>query len=189
MTFKAFHECIRADAYRYNGSNSSINRLLLYFRTIGYRYTYWMRLCALLHSCKILYPLFILCLFILRLISYRSGIQIPYSTCIGKGFYIGHFGTMVITPCAKIGKNVNISPGINIGKANRGKNKGFPTIGDNVYIGPGAKIIGAVHIGSNVAIGANAVVTKDVPNDACVAGVPARVLSMDGAEGYVNNRV
>ena len=89
----------------------------------------------------------------------------------------------------KIGKNCNISPGVNIGKANRGKNKGYPTIGDNVYIGPGAKIIGAVKIGNNVAIGANTVVTKDIPDNACIGGVPARILSMEGAEGYVNNRV
>ncbi|MFC2064935.1 serine O-acetyltransferase [Chloroflexota bacterium] len=74
-----------------------------------------------------------------------------------------------------------------MGKANRGEREGYPVIGDNVYIGPGAKIIGKVHVGNNVAIGANCVVTKDVPDNAVVAGVPGRVISMKGSEGYVEN--
>lgn len=88
-----------------------------------------------------------------------------------------------------LGKNIIISPGVNIGQANRGKHKGTANIGDNVYIGPGAKIISSVHIGNSVCIGANAVVTHDVPDNACIAGVPAQIISMDGAEGYVNKRV
>lgn len=59
-----------------------------------------------------------------------------------------------------IGRNCNISQGVTLGLANRGKNKGYPTLGDNIYLGPGAKIVGAVHIGNNVCIGANCVVTK-----------------------------
>ena len=84
---------------------------------------------------------------------------------------------------------MNISQGVTIGQVNRGKYQGVPTIGNGVYIGPGAKVIGKISIGSNVAIGANAVVTTDVPDNACVAGVPARVISMDGADGYVNRTV
>jgi serine O-acetyltransferase len=61
-----------------------------------------------------------------------------------------------------------------------------PVIGDNVYIGPGAKIIGRVNMGSGVAIGANAVVTKDVPDNAVVVGVPAKVISYNGSKGYIN---
>jgi len=72
---------------------------------------------------------------------------------------------------------------------NRGSKKGTPIIGDNVYIGPGAKIIGNVNIGNDVAIGANAVVTKDLPPFAVAVGVPARVISLKGSEGYVNNRI
>lgn len=133
--------------------------------------------------------MWIIAFFYLRHLSFKSGIQIPYNTNIGKGFYIGHFGTIVVNGEAKIGDNVNISPGVNIGQANRGHNKGVPTIGNEVYIGPGAKIVGAVKIGNNVAIGANAVVTNDIPDNACVAGVPAKILSYDGAKGYVNRTV
>lgn len=117
------------------------------------------------------------------------GIQIPYKTKIGKGFYIGHFGTIIVNGNAVIGDNVNISQGVTIGQANRGKRKGVPIIGNEVYIGPGAKIVGKVVIGNNVAIGANAVVTNDIPDNACVVGVPARIINMQGAEGYVNNKV
>ena len=117
------------------------------------------------------------------------GIQIPSATRIGKGFYIGHYGTIIVNAKAIIGDNVNISQGVTIGQANRGQHKGVPVIGNEVYIGPGAKIVGKVVIGNNVAIGANAVVTNDVPDNACVAGVPARIINMKGAEGYVINKV
>ena len=67
------------------------------------------------------------------------------------------------------------------------KKKGSPIIGDNVYIATGAKIIGAIKIGNNVAIGANCVVTKDIPDNAVVVGVPGKVISYEGSKGYVNN--
>ena len=117
------------------------------------------------------------------------GIQIPVTVRIGEGFYIGHFGGIVINGAATIGKNVNISHDVTIGVSNRWSNKGVPIIGDEVYIAPGAKIIGRIVIGNNVAIGANAVVTKDMPDNACVAGVPAKTISMDGSLGYINRKI
>lgn len=95
----------------------------------------------------------------------------------------------MINEAAIIGDNVNISHGVTIGQANRGKRIGAAIIGNQVYIGPGAKIIGKVVIGNNVAIGANAVVTHDIPNDACVGGIPAKIISMNGAENYINRTV
>ena len=86
-----------------------------------------------------------------------------------------------------IGKNCNISQGVTLGQANRGRNKGYPILGDNIYIGPGAKIVGAVKIGNNVAIGANCVVTRDIPDNSVVVGIPGKVISQEGAKGYVNN--
>ena len=68
----------------------------------------------------------------------------------------------------------------------RGERAGIPTVGDNVYIGPGAKMFGKIVIGNNVAIGANAVVTRDVPENAVVVGIPARVISFEGSKGYIN---
>jgi serine O-acetyltransferase len=118
---------------------------------------------------------------------YRLGIGIPCTTRIGPGLFIGHFGAIVVNELAELGSNVNLSQQITIGQVNRGSRIGVPTIGHHVYIAPGAKIVGNVKVGNRVAIGANAVVTKDVENDAVVGGVPARVLSHDGVEGYVDN--
>jgi serine O-acetyltransferase len=117
---------------------------------------------------------------------FKFGISIPFTTRIGPGFYIGHFGGIVVSDGAEIGRNCNISQGVTIGASNRGQRAGAPVIGDNVYIGPGAKVIGGIRIGDDVAIGANAVVTHDVPSGSVVAGVPARVVSNEGSVGYIN---
>lgn len=154
----------------------------------GLRFSFWMRLCGVLRGRKTWLPLYAVSLWRFNHYKYKYGISIPFITNIGKGFYIGHFGCVVVNPETVIGSNVNISQGVTIGAANRGDNAGVATIGDGVYIAPGVKIIGAIHIGNNVAIGANAVVTHDVPDNAVVAGVPARIISMNGAEGYVNRK-
>jgi serine O-acetyltransferase len=180
---------ISSDIYRYIGRHSFLKGFTFYLTHIQFRFLVWLRICSYLKDRPMLFPFYLWSVYRWRRLSYRSGVQISYKTNIDKGFYIGHFGTMVINENALIGKNVNISPGINIGQANRGKRKGSPIIGSNVYIGPGAKIVGNVKIGNNVAIGANAVVLDDIPDNACVGGVPARVLSLDGVEGYISNKV
>jgi serine O-acetyltransferase len=86
----------------------------------------------------------------------------------------------------QIGRDCNISQGVTLGQANRGPRKGVPVIGDRVYLGPGAKVVGAVRVGSGVAIGANCVVTKDLPEQAVAVGVPARIISFAGSEGYIS---
>ncbi len=153
----------------------------------GFNYCVWMRVCGYFYAYRFTrYTVFLPSLLALKRRSIKYGIDIPYRTCIGKGFYIGHFGGIVINPNAVIGKNCNISQGVTIGQTNRGERAGTPVIGDNVFIGPGAMIIGNIKIGNNVAIGANAVVTKSVPDNAVVAGVPARILSMQGSIGYID---
>ena len=94
------------------------------------------------------------------------GIEIPRSAQIGAGFYIGHFGGIMICPQAIIGKNCNISQGVTIGLSGKGDKYGAPIIGDNVYMAPGAKIFGMIKVGNNVKIGANAVIHKDIPDNA-----------------------
>lgn len=89
---------------------------------------------------------------------------------------------------AKIGKNCRIHVCTNIGNAPSHGKDGTPTIGDNVYIGPGAKIFGPITIGDNVVIGANAVVNKSFPSDCTIAGVPAKVISKNTSNGYINQK-
>lgn len=153
----------------------------------AYKYIFWMRTCHYAASTRILrYTVYRIARFKLRSLTYKLGISIPASTKIGSGFFIGHFGGIVVARDSSIGRNCNISQGVTIGQANRGRNKGCPTLGDNVYIGPGAKIVGAVRIGNNVAIGANCVVTKDIPDSSVVVGIPGKVISQAGSTGYVN---
>jgi serine O-acetyltransferase len=123
----------------------------------------------------------------LRRYRHKHGIEVPFATSIGSGFYIGHAGGIVIHSKSVIGKNCDLSHGVTLAQGNRGKYKGHPTIGDNTYIGPGAKVIGAVRIGNNVAIGANCAVTRDVPDNAVVVGVPGKVISYKGSTDYILN--
>ena len=89
---------------------------------------------------------------LLRHYKYKYGYEIHPSTDIAPGFYIGHFGGIVINQKATIGYNVNISQGVTIGSNNRGPKCGFPTIGNNVWIGPGAKIVGRITIGFSLKV-------------------------------------
>ena len=123
-----------------------------------------------------------------RRCSIKYGFQIPTSTRIGAGFYIGHFGTIVVNSKSRIGNNCNIAHGCTIGQANRGERKGYPTIGNRVWIGTGSVIVGNINIGSNVLIAPNSFVNFDVPDDSLVIGNPAKIIEKHNAtEGYIEN--
>lgn len=119
-----------------------------------------------------------------EILSLFTGIHIPFETTIGPGLYLGHTGSIIVNSNVIIGSNCTIGVGTVLGQGGRGLNKGNPSIGDNVYIGVGAKIIGKIKIGNNVAIGANAVVTKDVPDNATVAGIPAKIINYLGSADF-----
>ena len=126
----------------------------------------------------------------LNSLSLKTGIQIPTETKIGKGLFIAHFGTIIINPAVSMGDNINIAPGVVIGKANRGEKKGFPTIGNDVWIGANSVIVGNVKIGDDVLIAPGAYVNVDVPDHSVVIGNPCVIHHRDNAtEGYINNRV
>ncbi|AZB09109.1 serine acetyltransferase [Chryseobacterium sp. G0162] len=128
--------------------------------------------------------------FVLRHYQIKYGFQIYPETQIGEGLYLGHWGALVINPKAKIGKNCNIAQGVTIGQQNRGKNEGYPVIGDEVWIGPNAVIVGNVNIGNNVLIAPNAYVNFDVPDDSMVMGNPGKIYPTENAtNGYINNKI
>lgn len=180
---------IKDDIYRYYGNRSFISFLKGYFLIPGIRFLFWYRIASNFKYRKSLFLVYFILRLILRHFSYKFGFDIPAHTKIGKGFYIGHFSGIVISGSAIIGNNVNISQGVTIGVSSRGQMKGVPIIGNEVYIGPGAKIIGKIKIGNNVAIGANAVVTKDIPDNAVAVGVPARIISYNGSNEYILNKI
>lgn len=181
------NDLIKSDLYRITGNTrfrSLIHQLLF---GEAFRFNFWLRIGHVLRKQPLFkYTIYPFVRQILKHLSYQLGISIPAGTRIGSGLYIGHFGGIVVSGRSVIGKNCNLSHGVTLGQANRGPNKGYPTIGDNVYIGPGAKVVGAVHIGNDVAIGANCVVTKDVPDHAVVVGVPGKIISYKGTTGYIN---
>ena len=109
------------------------------------------------------------------------GIELPRSARIGPGLYIGHFGGITLSAGTVIGNNCNLSQNVTIGEAGSGATLGSPVIGDNVYIAVGARIFGRITIGNNVKIGANAVIYKDVPDNAIVTLDPGfRIVSLKG---------
>lgn len=126
----------------------------------------------------------------LRRLSHRTMIQIPTSTEIGKGLYIGHCGRIIINPEVKLGNNVNIATGVTIGATNRGERKGAPIIGNQVWIGTNAVIVGKITIGDDVLIAPNAYVNFDVPSHSIVIGNPAVIHKAENAcENYINRVV
>lgn len=108
----------------------------------------------------------------MRKISLALGIHISPHSC-DWGIKIWHSGDIIINDDARIGKNLTIYPGCIIGHKNKGE---VPIIGDNCFLGGGAKIFGKLRIGDNVTIAPNAVVTKDIPSNSIVGGVPAKII-------------
>ena len=125
------------------------------------------------------------------LLSYYSkkyGYQINPSTKIGKGLYIGHWGTLIINPNTVIGENCNLASGVTIGQTNRGKLKGTPIIGNKVWIGTNAVIVGSIKIGNNVLIAPNAYVNFDIPDNSLVIGNPGKIIKKENPTyGYIEN--
>lgn len=110
---------------------------------------------------------------------------IPYRTKIGPGVSFGHKQGIMIAPRATIGARCKIRHQVTIA----GSSNGAATIGDDVQIGAGAKILGAVHIGNGALIGANAVVVKDVPDGAVIVGIPAKVVRIQEQSNLVESEV
>ncbi len=116
----------------------------------------------------------------------KNGLEI-LSPDIGAGLYIGHPFGININESAIIGENCNIHKGVTIGQENRGKRKGSPIIGNNVWIGVNATVVGKVHIGDDVLIAPNSYVNCDIPSHSVVFGNPCKVKYSENATvGYIN---
>jgi len=129
--------------------------------------------------------------FLARLVSHISrfltGIEIHPGAKIGKGFFIDHGSGVVIGETTEIGDNVTIYQGVTLGGSGKEKGKRHPTIGNNVTISAGAKVLGSFKVGDHAKIGGGSVVIKEVPPHCTVVGVPGRVVAYNGlkmADGY-----
>lgn len=109
-----------------------------------------------------------------KVVQVMTGIDLPCEVQVGRNFIIDHFGGIIVSGYAKFGDNCRIRNGVSVG-LRRVEEPCAPTIGNNVDIGAGAKLLGAIAIGDNVLVGANAVVITDVPSDSVAMGVPATI--------------
>ena len=173
------------DLYRYYGDKgeSLAQRLL---RPVELRYIALFRRAE---RCKFT-PLKLYYTVKLKLMSYKTHIQIPARTKIEEGFYIGHSGRVIIHPEAEFGKNMNIATGVTVGYENRGKRKGAPKFDGNCWIGTNSVVVGNVRIGEDVLIAPLTFVNFDVPSHSVVIGNPAKIIHKENAtQDYICNKV
>lgn len=181
LNYSDFKTIIHADLKRYGGGSNFRAWLRSYVIHPGFRFTSWFRFAGYCRGHRILRYVSKIATFMVLHQSLKTGIQINPGATIGAGLYIPHYGGIVVNPQAVIGKNCYLSHNVLIGKVHAGKREGVPTIGDDVFIGAGAVILGNIKIGNNAAIGVNSVVIDDVPDGVMVAGAPAKVIAQRGA--------
>lgn len=171
--FKRLRSDIKAVFENDPAARSTLEVLLSYpglhaiimYRQANWLYRHHMKMCAR---------------FLSQWSRFITGIEIHPAATIGNRFFIDHGMQVVIGETSVIGDNVLMYQGSTLGGVGTGKGKRHPTIGNNVVIGAGAKVLGCVTIGDNVRIGANSVVIRDVPADTTVVGVPARAVREQG---------
>lgn len=177
---------LEQDFYRKQGKYKTVFLWDVFFDP-GLLFLYWFRKAQNSNS-KSLIGIFNRLM--LRRYQIKYGFQISAKTEIDGGLYLGHWGAIVVNPNAKIGKNCNLAQGVTIGQTNRGERKGVPEIGDNVWIGANAVIVGGITIGNNVLVAPNAYVNEDVEDNSIVIGNPMKVIKSESAtDSYLNNCV
>lgn len=154
----------------------------------SFKITFWYRVLNWLKDKKVMRLVYFVIYFYYKHLSYLTGIQLPVASKMGGGIRFAHFSCIVINENVICGKSTVIFQGVTIGGM---RGKGCPKIGNNCVIAAGAKIIGNVTIGNNVFVGANAVVTKNIEDNAVVVGIPAKIISHKGKEYtslYIRNQ-
>lgn len=184
QTTTKLNKTIKADLYRHECLTGFKGFIRGWFIP-GFRYTYLLRKTSQFKwwSIKgIFYRL------LRRRCRFKYGFEIDPGAKIGEGFYLtGHCGPVIIGP-VEIGKNCNVSHSVTIGRSYRGGVIGRPTIGDYVWVGPGAVIVGKVMIGNNVLIAPNSFVNFDVPDNSLVIGNPGKIFSKDNpVKNYIKD--
>lgn len=121
-----------------------------------------------------------------KVIQIVTGIHLPHTCRIGRSLYIPHFGPVIVGDEVAIGDYCTIHPGTVIGSAGRNERRGCPELGNRVFVGANAVLIGKITVGSGAAVGAGAVVTSDVAPHSVVVGNPARLISTNGSRDLIS---
>ncbi len=164
---------IRAIRERDPAARSGLEVFLLYsglHAVIWYRIAHWF----------FKHHLFFIARLLSQTAKWLTGIEIHPGATIGKGLLIDHGSGVVIGETAEIGDNCTIYQGVTLGGTGKDKGKRHPTLGNNVMVGSGAKILGPFKVGDNSKIAANAVVLEEIPENCTAVGVPARIVRRDG---------
>ena len=170
-------KCFIEDLKRFNNKKPSIKDYILH-NEVWYIFHYIKHLRYIEYYKDKSKLLFLWHFFRYKHLGFKLKITI-YPGTIGSGFRIYHAGDFIhVGKNIKIGKNCTILPGVVFGNKTEKEDNSTVTVGDNCYFGLGAKILGSVKIGNNVTIGANAVVTKDIPDNAVVGGIPAKIIKI-----------
>ncbi len=174
---------LRADLRRYT-DRTQRGALVIVLSVPGFQALVVYRICHYLHQFKrknrLLSTLIaIINVFMCRLSEIITNVCIEPPAEIGPGLFIPHASGIVIGP-VKMGSNCEVFQGVTLGQAGP-YNTGVPTIGDRVYLGPGARVFGPIQLGDDVLVGANTVVTKSAPDRAVLMGVPAKLVSKQGS--------
>lgn len=151
--------------------------LEVFFLYSGFHAIFWHRISHFLHS-KLHLPL--IPRFISQLVRWFTGIEIHPGAKIGPGFFIDHGMGVVIGETTEIGRNCLLYQEVTLGGTGCERGKRHPTLGNNVVVGAGAKILGNIKIGDNVRVGAGSVVVRPVPDNCTVVGVPAEIVRRSG---------
>lgn len=164
--FRRYHDARRASRFAF------IAAMLEYgfLATLVYRYGRWTRT---LRPRVLSYPFKLVYVVLRFFVHVLFGIDISTNADIGPGLYVGHFGGIFLH--GDMGRNCNVGQGVTIGYKGAGKSTDRPRIGDDVYVGAGAFVIGAIHIGDRVVIGANTTVVTNVPDDHVIVSAPTRM--------------
>ncbi len=181
----------RSDIQRYRRYGAKCSTLRLFLENQGlwamlcYRVGHHFHFHPLAWGLRHLYKVFYF--FWWKGVQVMTGIYILPETKIGPGFFVGHFSGIFVG-AVEIGTDCNVAQGVTVGYGFKNGVWGLPTLGDRVWIAAGAKVFGPIVLGSGTVVGANAVVNKDTPENAVVAGVPARVLNFNGSAAYIGDR-
>lgn len=180
---KLIPDIVYSDLYRYNGTKGLRSLLGTAIRKADFR---WILLFRVYQSRR--HPF--LSRWMLRRCSLKTGIQVGWHTRIGEGLVLVHCGNVAVNNEAVIGKNCTLYHGVTVGVEFRGSRKGNPVIGDNVWIGSNACIVGNVRIGNDVLVAPLSFVNFDVPSHSIVIGNPAKIIQREHAtESYITNPV
>lgn len=176
-------QTVADDLYRYSGKPYSLASFLHYFFSHpGFRFVAVMRWCAAISKYN---PAGFLLRLYFHHLKVRFGFQIPFACKIEPGLFLGHFGNIVVNQGVVIGRDCNIAQGVTLGYVSRGSRKGCPTIGERVWIGANAVVVGNIRVGNDVLIAPLTLVNSDVPDHAVISGNPATIISYKGSAGYI----